>query len=181
MNPKTVFAISFLCLILLAGCGTDAEDSPRTISGGQYDNTAIGLSMTFPSSWQITPDYAFGNGKADILALSPPVGGFSPNVSVILGVHSGPSTMAEIIPPLKSELEKSLSDLSAYSDTIYAIDGKEVGEIQFETSVNGNLLHYRQMLFINKNRQVLLTFTDRADGFPLNQDFISIKESITIR
>jgi hypothetical protein len=175
-------ALAALFSLALTACGTDSEN-PRSISGGVYANSAIGLKIAFPATWQIKTDQSFGNVSADIVAYGPTVGNFTPNVNVIFTSRSGsePTRTSEILASIKPQLQARFADMSAYHDTVYAIGGTEVGEMQYESSVNGNLMHFMQLLYVKNNLDVVCTFTEKAESFAGNQDFKSIKASITIQ
>ncbi len=87
----------------------------------------------------------------------------------------------EIISAIHSKLAQKILDLSGYRDSIYSMNGKEIGEFEYESSNNGILLHYLQIVFLNKGKDVSVSFTDRADDFPLNQEIKAIKSSITVK
>jgi hypothetical protein len=160
---------------------TDSEQPTKTIAGGKYSNNSIGLSITFPTNWQIKPDQVFLETKLDIVALGAPINGFSPNLNVVIENHSGPTSMAEIIPSIHTQLTQRILDLGNYRDSIYTMNGKEIGEFEYESSSNGTLLHYFQTIFINNGKDVSVTITDRADDYAINQDIKSIKSSITVK
>src|SRR4051812_23168006 len=178
------FRISILAIIawvVFTGCNTEPSVPDRTIISNKYENTAIGLRITFPKAWAIKTDQVFGSTKVDILAVGLPINAFAPNLSVIIEPHSGPTTMAEILPGIKASLTSQVADLANFADTIYTLNGKELGEIQYETAMNGALYHYLQMFFINNGKDISMTFTDKADDFPVNPDIKSIKASISIK
>jgi hypothetical protein len=173
-------ALAAFASLALTACGTDAEN-PRTVSGGAYSNTDIGLEITFPSAWQILTDQKFGAVSADVAAYGPAVGIFSPNVNVIFASHSGTTVLSEMLASIKPQLQARFADMSAYHDTVYVIGGSQVGELQYESSVNGNLMHFMQLIYVKNNLDVVCTFTDTAPDFPVNADIKSIKASINIR
>ena len=61
------------------------------------------------------------------------------------------------------------------------MNGKEIGEFEYESSSNGILLHYFQTIFINNGKDVSVTITDRADDYAINEEIKGIKSSITVK
>lgn len=178
---KKLIYLTLATSLLLIGCMTDSSEPTRTISKGKYTNNSIGLTITFPDTWLIKADQVFLDTKLDIVALGAPINNFSPNLNVIFSNHSGPTSMAEIIPSLHSQLIQRAPDLSKYADSIYTVNGKEIAEVEYETSNNGVLLHYLQMFFINNGKDVSVTITDRADHFAMNQEIKDIKSSVSVK
>lgn len=172
--------VFFILAICLVGCGTDEDGPARAIQGGAYSNSALGLKMDFPGTWTIETDKVFGNIKTDIVALAPPVNSFSPNVNVIYEAHSGPTAMAEVLPMLKAQLQAQIADLSGYQESILSIGGKEVGQIEYETTMNRIRFHFLVLLFVNRGNDISITFTDRAENFGTNAEFQTVKASIQI-
>jgi hypothetical protein len=170
---RSAFAVFPVLLALTAlslmGCMTDSEKGPnRTLTSGVYDNPDIGLHINFPAAWEAKLDQTFGNTKIDLVILDTPRNGFRPNLTVIHTPHSGPTLMSEVLPLFKSEIQAQIPDASQYQESITTINGKEVGRIDYESTVSGNLLHFRLMLFVNSGRDVVITLTDRADDFLVN-------------
>ncbi|MDB5048988.1 MAG: hypothetical protein JWO30_2059 [Fibrobacteres bacterium] len=174
-------SIMGLAVLVFTACGTDSGEDARSIVGGVYKNNSIGLTISFPSSWQIRKDQTFGSTTADIVAVAPPINNFSPNMSVIIEAHSGSVKMSEILASIKIQIDSHVADLSQYHDSIYSIDGTEVGEMQYESSTNGNLLHFLQLFFIKNGKDVSCTITDKADDFQVNGDIRSVRASISIQ
>lgn len=178
---KILSLIFILGSLFQSGCGTEEDGPARTIQAGAYANSALGLQMTFPAHWTIETDEVFGDVKADIVALAPPVNSFSANVSVIYEGHSGPTAMAEVLPMLRAQMQAQFADLSGYQETILSIDGKEVGQIEYETSMNGHRFRFLVLLFVNRGKDISITFTDKADTFAGNGEFPVVKASIRIQ
>lgn len=176
---RFALGLTLAAFLLLTGCST--EDKPdRTISGTAYANSAVDLKITFPSGWQLKPDLRFGDVKADVGALSAPVNGFSPNVLVLISNQSGPSKMADILPQVHAQLQATIADLSDYQDAILEIDGKEVGQVQYESTAQGIRLHFMSLFYLAHGKGISVNFTDRADHFTDNADLVSIKASIRL-
>jgi hypothetical protein len=178
---KTFIQLVLATSMILVGCMTDSDQPTRTISAGKYVNNSIGLTITFPSTWQIKPDQVILDTKLDIVALGAPINSFSPNLNVVIESHSGPTSMAVIIPSIFSQLAQRTPDLSNYRDSVYSMNGKEIGEIEYESSSNGTILHYFQIFFINNGKDVSLSIADRADNFAANQEIKEIKASIKVK
>lgn len=170
-----------LAALSFMGCMTDSDKgSNRTLTSGKYDNHDIGLQIVFPTAWEAKLDQTYGNTKIDLVLLDAAKNGFRPNLTVIHTPHSGPTLMAEVLPMLNSEVHAQFADVSLYQESIGNINGKEVGYIEYESSVNGNLLHYKMMLFVNNGRDVVITLTDRADDFAVNSDVQGLFGGISI-
>src|SRR3954468_7979230 len=107
MNLKAA-ALGLTALSLIA-CETESVN-PRSIDGQVYKNSAVGLTITFPIDWVITPDQKFGSVTADIVALGLPVQDFTPNMNVIIVPHSGPAEMTDVLATLKPQLEAHYAD-----------------------------------------------------------------------
>lgn len=167
-------------ILMFAGCTTEDNFVERTVQSNVYSNTSIGLSITFPQNWLLKSDEVYGKYTFDIFGFGAPIDNFSPNVSVLIQAHSGATAMEEILPNLLPSLQKSLPDVGNYRDTIYTINGKQIGQIEFESSSHGTLNHFLEMFFINKGKDMMITFTDRASHFAVNQEFKSVKSSISI-
>lgn len=178
----TIKAIALASLALLfAACGVDDPEPTGIVDSRDYYNKAIGLSMRFPSGWVIKHNQEFGEFTADIVASSLPSNGFSPNMNVIIIAHSGSTEMPDIISQVKAQLEANFQDLSGYHDSLYAINGTDVGQVQYESAASGVQLHYLQLFFIKNGQDVACSFGDRADAFDANADIKSIKASIKIQ
>jgi hypothetical protein len=178
MNLKAI-ALGSLGLLFLA-CGTDSDEEIRFIKGGDYTNKAIGLTITFPPAWVIKTDQKFGDVKVDMIATGLPIKEFKPNLSVIFGAHAGP-TLVEAFPTFQSELASRIPDMSRYQDTLYVMNGIDVAEIEYESTVSGNLFHFLQMFYTKNGQDVTCSITDRADDFADNAEIKGIKASIQIK
>jgi hypothetical protein len=115
-----------------------------------------------------------------VVVVAPPIGNFSPNLNLIITAHSGPTAMQDILPMLESAVRGQTADVSGYTASIGTIDGKEVGRIDYESSVSGNLLHFSMLVFINNNQDVVVTITDSAADYPTNAEIAAIKASFHI-
>lgn len=174
--PWSLVAVS----LWLFACNTSDVPDPRSIGNGKYDNKAIGLSLKFPSGWAFATDQKVGNATADLVATGLPVNNFMPNVNVIFSDHKGSDDLSSALPELKAQLISAFPDLAGYSDTAFLQNGKPVAKIKYNATVQGNLLKYLQVLIINKGKDIVVTYTDKADHFESNADLKSIDASMSI-
>jgi hypothetical protein len=173
-------ALSFMGCMTDSGNTVPVNGPNRTLKSGLYDNHDIGLQIVFPTSWEAQLDQAFGNTKVDLVILDAPRNGFRANLTVLHAPHSGPTPMSEVLPLIKHDLLTQTLDLSRYQDSILVLNGKEVGRIDYESSVSGNLYHFQMMVFVNNGRDVVLTLTDRADDFALNLEVQNVFSGVSI-
>lgn len=169
-----------LSVFLFTGCISDPDDPDRILTSSHYTNKAIGFDFAFPTTWQAKLDQSFGNVKTDVVVVAAPRNNFSPNLNVIITPHSGPTAMQDILPMLENAVKSQTVDASGYTASIGTLDGKEVGRIDYESSVSGNLLHFSMLVFINNNKDVVVTITDRADDYPINTEIAAIKAAFHI-
>lgn len=169
-----------LSTVVFTGCVSDPEDPDRILTSNHYTNKVIGFDFAFPATWLAKLDQTFGNTKVDVVVAAPPRNNFSSNLNLIISPHSGPAAMQEILPMLESAIKGQTVDAAGYTASIGTIDGKEVGRIDYESSVSGNLLHFSMLVFINNNKDVVVTLTDRAEDFPTNTGIAAIKASFHI-
>jgi len=161
------------------GC-TESDLDPRSIKNGAYSNSAFGLSMTFPPVWQFRTDQKYGDVVPDLVAIGPPIANFSPNVNIIAGAHSSSADWATELPQIKTQILAQITDATAWQDTVVVIDGHDLARIEYESTQAGFLLHYRQYLLVNRGKQIVVTFSDRAAHFPANEDFPGIVASMRV-
>lgn len=88
--------------------------------------------------------------------------------------------MDSVLSMVAGQLQAGVADLSAYQQAILTVDGKEVGKVEYESTSNGVKMRFRLLLFMNKGKDVTLTFTDKAERFSANADFQSITASMSI-
>lgn len=169
-----------LSAFLFTGCVSDSDDPDRILTSNHYTNKIIGLDFAFPPTWQAKLDQAVLSTKIDVVVMAPPIGNFSPNLNLIITAHSGPTAMQDILPLLESAVKGQIADVSGYTASIGMIDDKEVGLIDYESVYNGNLLHFSLVVFVNNNKDVVVTFTDSAANYPRNAEMAAIKASFHI-
>jgi hypothetical protein len=182
MEVKMIKILSALFFsIFLFGCTTDSSD-PRSIKNNKYDNSAIGLTIQFPTNWQLKLDQKYGSLNIDLVALGPPISGFSPNVSNIIQNHTGSATVnwSLVLDSAKAQLQAQIPDLGSFTDTVLTLDGSTYAEMSYTTTSQGNLLKIKQDLLLNRNKEITLTYTDFASRFDQNTDFVSIQSNMTI-
>ena len=175
---KLVSACAFLLVVM--ACTTDEGGNPRSTAGNKYVNTAIGTTLQFPPAWQLKTDYKFGEKTFDLAALAPPVSDFSANVLVSIEPHQGTDDMREVLNMIKQSLTAQTPDLREYRDTVYKVDGTEVGEVVYTTGVSGKDYRAKSVFFVNRNKEVSIIYTDLADRYTANADFASIQASMEI-
>ncbi len=177
----STIAFSFTAFsLLLSACNTSDVPDPRSIGNGKYDNKNIGLSLKFPSGWIFATDKKIDNTTADLVATGLPVNNYVPTVSVIFNDHKGSDDIADKIPEIKAKLILAYPDLKSLSDTTFLQNGKPVAKIKYNATVEGSLLRNMQVLIVNKGKDIVVTYTDKADHFESNADFKSIDASMSI-
>ena len=178
---KTATPWLLFCVLLFAGCNLNDVPDPRSILNNKYDNKTIGLSLQFPSGWILKTDQQIGTQKADLVAVSAPVNGITPNVNVIFSTHTGTTDLYVILPQVRNQLVAAFPDFANYSDTIYvAGNGAPVGKIKYTATSNGMQLKFLQVYIINKSKDIIITYTDGSGNFDLNTDIPSIDASMNI-
>jgi len=166
---------------LLAGCNLSDVPDPRSILNNKYDNKTIGLSLQFPSGWVLKTDQLVGTTRVDLLAVSVPVNGITPNVNVIFSAHAGTTDLYVILPQIRNQLVAAFPDFANYSDTVYvAGNGAPVGKIKYTGTSNGLHLKFMQVIIINRSKDIIITYTDGSGNFDLNTDITSIDASMNI-
>jgi hypothetical protein len=177
---KLLLALSASAL-LFSGCNTESEKPNRIPTPGHYVNAAVGLDLAYPTAWQAKLDQNLNGTQVDLLLIDQqPLGGFSPNLTVIIVIPSGSTSLNSILTESEEALRAHFPDLSQYHDSISVRDGKEVASLEYEVTSGGALLHFLQYIFLNNKRAVIMTFSDRADHFPNNADIAGMRNSFSI-
>ena len=172
------YIVAAASLFAAAACTTEDSGNPRSITDNKYSNTLIGTTVQFPSSWQLKTDYKFGEKTLDLAALAPPIDGFSANVLIEIDPHQGTSNMREVLTLIKGSLSAQYPALHDYSDTVYQVDGKDVGEMIYTTDIGGKSYRAKSVYFVNKNKEVSVNYTDLADRYMTNTEFAAIQASM---
>ncbi len=172
---------AFILSLFLFNCVDNSIDS-RSIQNNKYTNSAIGLSLQFPSNWQLKLDQKYGTVNVDLVALGPASQNFSPNVNIIIEPHTGSAVIdwRSTLDSEKVQLQSQILDLGNYSDTILTLDGNTYGEMSYTTTSQGYPLKIKQALILNKNQEITITYTDLSSRFDQNLDFPSIEASMDI-
>lgn len=167
---------------VFSGCNTESEEPNRLPAPGQYLNALVGLEILFPATWQAKLDQKLnGNTKADLQLVGEPINGFAPNLSVvIISPHQGTTNLDSLLKDSHEGLLNAFPSLSGYRDTVSARDGKDVASLEYEVNASGVLLHFAQYIFINNKRDVIMTFSDRADHFLVNTEIQGIRDAFSI-
>ncbi|MDB5051603.1 MAG: hypothetical protein JWO30_4674 [Fibrobacteres bacterium] len=173
---KCTLAAAFF--LLITACATDDGENPRSIAGNKYVNTSIGTTLQFPSSWQLKTDYKFGEKTLDLAALAPPIDGFSANVLIGIDPHQGTDNMRDVLTMIKGSILAQYPDVRDYIDTVYQVEGKDVGEMVYTTAVSGKDYRAKSLYFVNKNKEISIIYTDIADRYMTNADFEGIQSSM---
>lgn len=114
----------------------------------------------------------------DLAALAPPIDGFSANVLIGIDSHQGTNNMREVLTMIKGSISAQYPDLRDYGDTVYQVDGKDVGEMIYTTAVGGKDYRAKSIYFVNRNKEVSIIYTDMADRYTTNPDFGGIQSSM---
>jgi hypothetical protein len=175
---KYLAACAFL--LVVTACTTDDSEAQRSVAGNKYVNPSIGTTLQFPSSWQLKTDYKFGEKTLDLAAFAPPLAGFSANVLIAIDLHQGTDNMREVLTMIKGSLSAQYPVLRNYSDTVYQVGGKDVGEMVYTTAVGGKDYRAKSVYFVNHNKEVSITYTDMADRYMTNTDFKTVQSSMSI-
>ncbi len=171
--------MALLFSLAIFNCTTDSTD-PRTIIKNKYDNTAIGLSLQFPNTYELLLDQKIGQTTIDLVARTLNKPAFRQNVTILIDSHTGTNDFNQILPVLKSQLQSQLSDLGNYKDTIKSMNGHEYAEVSYTATSQGHFLKLKQDLIINKNKDIVVTYTDLASAFDQNIEFVGIDSSMVI-
>jgi len=167
-------------LLLTACVATDYSTGNRSIANNKYDNAEIGIALQFPASWELKLDQIYGSDTVDLVALAPPVEDFSAYTLVQIEANRGTTDLAAILDTVGLELAARIPDLGQYQSGLKDLNGKQYGEISYTTTSRGNLLKYKQDFFINRGKDIWITYVDFASRFDQNTDFVSIGNSMTI-
>jgi hypothetical protein len=171
--------VLFAVLLVVTACGAaDNGENPRSIAGNKYVNTSIGTTLAFPASWQLKTDYKFGELTFDVAALAPPIDGFSANVLIEIDPHQGTDNIRDVLTRIHANLSTQYPDARDYQDSVYQVDGKDVGEMVYTTAVGGKDYRAMSLYFVNRDKEVSIVFTDLASRYPANTDFQGIQSSL---
>jgi len=178
---KTLKWIISFQVIFLIGCLTDNdENNPKSLVNNKYTDDVAGISLQFPQNWTSELNYKFGNETVDVVGRALPVNNFAPNVNVITNLHSGSRDLNVVIQMFKQQLKTQLPGVVFLSDTVYVKGKATFGELFFTVNIGGNELKYNQTLFINRERDIQITYTDKLDHFDGNTEFTQVKNSLTV-
>jgi hypothetical protein len=167
--------------LLLTSCvSSDYSTDNRSIANNKYANAEIGLSLQFPASWELKLDQIYGSDTVDLVALAPPIQDFSAYVLVQIEANLGNTDLAAILDTVGMELQARIPDLGQYQSGLKDLNGKQYAEISYTTTSRGNLRKYKQDFFINRGKDIWITYVDFASRFDQNTDFVSISNSMTI-
>ena len=99
-------------------------------------------------------------------------------IEIDLVFLQGTDNIRDVLTRIHANLSTHYPDLRDYQDSVYQVDGKDVGEMVYTTAVGGKDYRAMSLYFVNRDKEVSIVFTDLASRYPAKTHFPSIQSSL---
>ncbi len=180
MKARTALFLSSAFILLSCVVGNDSEPN-KEIKNSVFYHNQLGFSIHLPPNWKHTLDQEVTGIRTEFITMNEPENGFSANVLAIKTKHSGTSDMNVVLANFKQELGQKFPGANFISEAVFERDGVQVAKLIYSGDYFGNILVFKELLFIRKGMDIQVVFTDHSSTFDTRTEFTQIEESLSFK
>lgn len=150
----------------------------KELKGTLFQHNAFGFSLTVPADWDNSLTETMNNLPIELVSKNRAVNNFSANIAILGTKHAGTRVMGDILAEYKKGVTSQFPGVTFLNDTIYTVQNVEIGKVIYTGELFGNLLKFKELLFIRGNNDIQIVFTDFESEFDSRTEFTDVESSL---